>query len=261
VAAAEVVGQAAPAQAADGDPVLQGIDNGPATARTLVMTAGFAEFASLADSSTSNGKGSVGVWGHGKNYGVMGEGFNGGHGVLGLGGSSGGAGVVGAAGTGGDGVQGSGDGSGSGVTGRGGNGGGAGVAGNGGGSDGNGVLGIGAASGVIGGGRGNGVYGSTSLAVGAGVLAEHTAGGDALKVSGKASFSRSGTVTVPAGKSSVTKPGVALTAASLVLATLQQHAAGVYVLAAVPNVAGSSFTVYLSKAVPASTKVAWFVIN
>jgi hypothetical protein len=67
---------------------------------------------------------------------------------------------------------------------------------------------------------------STSLAVGAGVLAERTAAGNALKVSGKASFSRSGTVTVPAGKSSVTKSGVALTAASLVLATLQQHAAG-----------------------------------
>jgi hypothetical protein len=35
----------------------------------------------------------------------------------------------------------------------------------------------------------------------------------------------------------------------------------VYVTAAVPNVTGSSFTVYLSKAVTAATKVAWFVVN
>ena len=55
--------------------------------------------------------------------------------------------------------------------------------------------------------------------------------------------------------------GVALTAASLVLVTLQQHATGVYVLAAVPNVSASSFTVYLSKAVTAAAKVAWFVVN
>ena len=43
--------------------------------------------------------------------------------------------------------------------------------------------------------------------------------------------------------------------------TLQQNVAGVWVRAAVPNVSGSSFTVYLSKAVSASTKVGWFVVN
>jgi hypothetical protein len=68
-------------------------------------------------------------------------------------------------------------------------------------------------------------------------------------------------LTVGAGKSSVTRTGVALSAASLVLATLQQDRAGVWVRSAVPNVAGSSFTVHLSKAVPASTKVAWFMVN
>jgi hypothetical protein len=66
---------------------------------------------------------------------------------------------------------------------------------------------------------------------------------------------------VAAGSATATKTGVALTSASLVLATLQQHATGLYVLAAVPNVSGSSFTVYLSKAVSAATKVAWFVVN
>jgi len=35
----------------------------------------------------------------------------------------------------------------------------------------------------------------------------------------------------------------------------------VYVTAAVPNVAGSSFTVYLSKAVTAATTVGWFIAN
>ncbi|HEX9542105.1 MAG TPA: hypothetical protein VGA04_28575 [Streptosporangiaceae bacterium] len=42
---------------------------------------------------------------------------------------------------------------------------------------------------------------------------------------------------------------------------MQQNVAGVWVRAAVPNVSGSSFTVYLSKAVSASTKVGWFVVN
>ena len=59
----------------------------------------------------------------------------------------------------------------------------------------------------------------------------------------------------------MTKTGVALTAASLVLATLQQNRAGVFVQAAVPDVSRSSFTIHLNKAVSASTKVAWFVVN
>jgi hypothetical protein len=46
-----------------------------------------------------------------------------------------------------------------------------------------------------------------------------------------------------------------------VLATLQQNLSGVYVRAAVPNIAAGSFTVYLSKAPSASAKVAWFVVS
>jgi len=80
-------------------------------------------------------------------------------------------------------------------------------------------------------------------------------------VAGIAAFSRSGTLTVAAGSSSGTVTGVALGAASLVLATLQQNLSGVYVRSAVPNVPGSSFTIHLSKAVSASAKVAWFVVN
>lgn len=78
---------------------------------------------------------------------------------------------------------------------------------------------------------------------------------------GPAVFSRSALLTIAAGTSSATQTGVALTPASLVLATLQQDHAGVWVRSAVPNAAGSSFTVHLSKAPPAGTSVAWFVVN
>jgi hypothetical protein len=98
-------------------------------------------------------------------------------------------------------------------------------------------------------------------ASGTGVLAENTAGGTALQVAGPAACSRSGVLTVAAAKTSATQAGVALGSASLVLATLQQNLSGVYVRAAVPNVSGGSFTVYLSKAPTATAKVAWFVVN
>jgi hypothetical protein len=130
---------------------------------------------------------------------------------------------------------------------------------------GHGVSGTGGASGNgvtgTGGGRGNGVVGQAISTDGAGVLAVNFAGGTALQVAGKAAFSRSGVLTVAAGKSSATVTGVALTAASLVLATLQQDRAGIWVRSAVPNVTASSFTVHLSKAVPARTRVAWFVAD
>jgi hypothetical protein len=120
-----------------------------------------------------------------------------------------------------------------------------GVAGTGG-ANGSGVRGIDAGS-------GSGVFGSGGTSAGAGVTGFGAGGGPGV--------SGTGLVTVAAGSSKVTKTGVALTAASLVLATLQQDVPGVWVRSAVPNSAGSSFTVHLSKAVPASTKIAWFVVN
>ena len=131
-------------------------------------------------------------------------------------------------------------------------------------SSGVGVQGAGGITGVNGNSSkagGTGVAGQATSATGVGVLADNTAGGTALQVAGKAAFSRSGVLTVAAGKSSATQTGVALTSASLVLATLQQDRSGVWVRSAVPNIAGSSFTVHLSKAVAASTTVAWFVVN
>jgi hypothetical protein len=127
VIAAETVARAGPAQAANGDPVLQGADNGPTTSRTMVFTAHDTEFASICDVN-SHGKGSVGVLGHGTTAGVYGEGdVSGvqgvafvGTGVFGQGGGGSGNGVVGNGSGNGDGVQGSGSGIGSGVFGRGG---------------------------------------------------------------------------------------------------------------------------------------------
>jgi hypothetical protein len=108
---------------------------------------------------------------------------------------------------------------------------------------------------------GNGVHGRATAAGGVGVLAENTGGGTALRVAGPAAFSRSGVLTIAAGKSSGTVTGVTLTAASLVLATVQQNLSGVNVRAAVLNVTGSSVTINLSKAPSASAKVAWFIVN
>jgi hypothetical protein len=250
--AVEAVAPAQPAAAVGGQPVLQGADNTGNTRRTSVFTTGNKEWASLADPNTS-GKGSLGIYAHGQDRGVFAD----------------------AGGSNGFGVVAFGNGTGGGVTGGGGTSNGTGVVGTGGGTGGIGVVGLGGGGSIgvngitLGGGgdgvqglaaTGLGVHGTASAATGTGVWAENTAGGNALQVVGKAAFRRSGLLTVASG-SKATVTNVPLTSASLVLATLQQHATGLYVLAAVPNVSGSSFTVYLSKTVSASTTVAWFVIN
>ena len=81
-------------------------------------------------------------------------------------------------------------------------------------------------------------------------------------VPGKATFSRSGILTVAARASSAMKSVVPLSSASLVLATIQGNVVGVYVLGVtLVTGASGSFTIHLNKAVSASTKVAWFVVN
>ena len=88
------------------------------------------------------------------------------------------------------------------------------------------------------------------------------AAGTALKVDGRAVFSRSGRANVLAGQSTKVVNGVPLTSSSLVLATIQgSGAAGVYVKSVSISVANSWFTIRLSKAVAANTPVAWFVVN
>jgi hypothetical protein len=155
--------------------------------------------------------------------------------------------------------------------------------------------GSGGASGVYGenDGNGNGVYGHASNSSASGVygqnggtgfgVAGRAAGGvgvlgdsangtgvwassqnaTALRVSGKAQFSRSGVATV-AGTSSAPKKSVKvslpITGKSMMTALLQKFVAGVYVVAAVPNVTGGYFTIYLNKAVSTSVgPIAWMV--
>lgn len=122
---------------------------------------------------------------------------------------------------------------------------------------GTGVFGAGGGGGVRV--QGTGVQGRAGGPGGVGVYAENVNGGVGLKVLGAAVFSRSGKVTVPAGSSGVIVNDVDLTADSLVLATLQQAIAGVYVESVVPDPANSRFTINLNK--KASVPVGWFVVN
>jgi hypothetical protein len=106
--------------------------------------------------------------------------------------------------------------------------------------------------------NGVGVYGKSEFGA---ALRGDSPSGTALQVTGKATFSRSGVVTLGSSASSVTKTGVPLTAASYVLATLQTNTLGLFIQGAVPNPAGSSITIYFSKTAPIGTKVAFFVVN
>jgi hypothetical protein len=83
----------------------------------------------------------------------------------------------------------------------------------------------------------------------------------ALGVSGKASFSRSGVLTIPKNAQYAKVADVALTSASFVIATLNQYRSGVWIAAAVPNVAADSITIYLNKKATAATRVAWLVLE
>lgn len=83
----------------------------------------------------------------------------------------------------------------------------------------------------------------------------------ALAVSGKATFSRSGVITIPKNAQNAKVPDVALTSSSFIIATLNQYRSGVWIAAAIPNVASDSITIYLNKKATLATKVAWFVLE
>jgi hypothetical protein len=110
--------------------------------------------------------------------------------------------------------------------------------------------------------KGTGVLGVATSASGIAVSAQN-ASGTALEVKGAATFTRSGVLSISAGSAAATHTGITLQASSLVLANLQNNLPGVYVEAIVPNVAGDSFKVVLSKAVPSgkTAHVGWFVVN
>jgi hypothetical protein len=93
-----------------------------------------------------------------------------------------------------------------------------------------------------------------------------SAAGVALLVRGRSAYSSCGVATVHGSsttpKSSVKVSNVALTSASLVLATIQtNNAPGTFVQSAVPNVANSWITINLNQPVSVAVKVAWFVVE
>jgi hypothetical protein len=140
-----------------------------------------------------------------------------------------------------------------------------------------GVLGEGSHTGVAGDGH-VGVHGVTSIAhgqrEGIGVWAQsQTPGGVALRADGPSvfngridftgvtAFSRSGVVTVPRGRLSVTAAGVALSAHTIILATPQSRARDVHVHAVETDPAAGSFTCYLTARAPTEVRIGWIAIG
>jgi len=121
-----------------------------------------------------------------------------------------------------------------------------------------GVIGFGGSEGVFGIGAFDGVVGQGG-ASGAGVRAIGANTRNALVVSGKVQFSRSGRATIGSGKSSVKVSLLGTSSSSRVFAVLHSNRSGRYVRAVVPTT--GSFTIYLNTTVTSSTYVAWFVIN
>lgn len=107
---------------------------------------------------------------------------------------------------------------------------------------------------------GTAVAGASANGVGGSFSSNH---GTALQVQGVATFTRSGSVQVPAGTHTHTVTGVSLSTSSLVLATLQNLVDGVFVRAVVPDVAAKRFQIVLSANVPAGkvAHVGWFIVN
>jgi hypothetical protein len=252
------------AQADNGQAIiLGGVCNGSsgtncATSTTIVENTGTREaFTAIADF------GSAGVFGEntsdasnvlgGEAAGVSGDGSGpGDDGVYGIGDANG---VHGEAyfSSSGSGVFGQNDGNGNGVYGHANNSAASGVYGQ---NDGTGFGVAGRASG------GTGILGDSANGIGVSASSQNAT---ALKVTGKAQFSRSGVATV-AGTSAAPKNSVKvslpITAKSMMTATLQKYVAGVYVVAAVPNVAGGYFTIYLNKPVSTSVgPIAWMVVE
>lgn len=115
-------------------------------------------------------------------------------------------------------------------------------------------------------GGGIGVQGTTASGTGVAGVATSGTGvqatsstGTALAVSGKVTFSSSGTATVAAGQKSVTVSQSGVTPSSLVLATLQRVQTSAAVAAAVPGT--GSFTITLTGPAKTPLPVAWFVIG
>jgi hypothetical protein len=108
-----------------------------------------------------------------------------------------------------------------------------------------------------------GVLGRGTMTGQYGVVATHdTAAGTALKVEGRATFSRSGRVTITKthGGCTVTVAS-GISATTLILATLQGSAGtGVYLVYA-KYASPTTFTIKLNKAATSTVQIAWFIIG
>jgi hypothetical protein len=121
--------------------------------------------------------------------------------------------------------------------------------------------------GVGGNGVAIGVSGESTTGIG---MEAFSSNGTALEVDGRARFEFSGVATVagtaasPTNSVRVKLPIISgrlpITPKSMMNALLQKYLPGVYVVAAVPNVRGNYFTIYLNKAVATSVgPIAWMV--
>jgi hypothetical protein len=81
----------------------------------------------------------------------------------------------------------------------------------------------------------------------------------ALRAIGKVRFSRSGRLTLGAGKSSVKVTLAGVSSGTHVLAQLGSHRPGFYIAAVVPT--SGSFTVYLNRALTSNAYVHWVVLD
>ena len=101
------------------------------------------------------------------------------------------------------------------------------------------------------------MYGRSGI--GTGVYAQADAGGTALHVAGKVTFSRSGRTYVAAGHSSCTVTMAGVTISSWIVATPQTNRTGIHVQAVVP--AAGRFTIHLNKTASGRTYIGYLVIN
>lgn len=95
--------------------------------------------------------------------------------------------------------------------------------------------------------------------IGTGVHAEADSAGTALKVTGKATFSRSGVITLAAGKSSTTKSVTGLTSGSLVFAVVRTGDGSAFVRKVRPS--SGLFKIYMNKSVSRVTTVSWIAFG
>jgi hypothetical protein len=105
-----------------------------------------------------------------------------------------------------------------------------------------------------------GVLGAAATSGGVGVLASvDVAGARALRVEGRAEFTRSGRFTMKAGNSKRVVTLAGCTSSTIIFAVLASNRSGRWIRAAVPG--SGSFTVYLNTTLASDTAVAWIAFT